>query len=256
MRSVLGLRHAVVGWVFLVFFGALLYLFDGRTYANLYKMFIVNDTVGIFILVLAGLPIGYLISQVSWCVFSLWPVNFKFPWAVVGEFSKAKNDGIAEDSQSDHVYFKDADERMVSFNRSMTEFYCLHMDVIAAITIAFISIYLRINQMGINIAKVLKAASASRLIPVFVVATALLVLALLVNARSCRRDLIDQKRLWNRDKLEDKAKYVHLNPVLILIPAALMLVIMMASSAVWLEISLLVILYFAISLISLYKISL
>jgi len=256
MRAIVFFRQAVVGWVFFVFFGALLYLFDGRTYANLYKMFIVNDTVGLFILILAGLPVGYLISQVSWCVFSLWPVNFKFPWAVVGDFAKAKNDGIAEDSQSDHVYFKDADERMVNFNRMMTEFYCMHMDIIAAITIAFISIYLRIFQMGINIGKVLKAASASRLISVFVLATALLVLALIVNARSCRRDLIDQKRLWNRDKLEDKAKYVHINPILILVPAGLMLVMLIMNAMIWWEILFLVLLYFALSLFSLYKVSL
>lgn len=255
MRLSLKLRHAIVGWVFFICFAALLHLFDRRTYANLYKMFIVKDTIGLFILILAGLPVGYLISQVSWAVFSLWPVNFKFPWAVVGDFKKAKAEGIAEDSQSDHAYFKDADEKMTCFNHVMTETYSLHMDVIAAIIIAFISIYLRIFQTGIRVSRVLRYAGTSRLILLFAVAAVILIIALVVNARTCRRDLIDQKRLWNREKMDDKAKYIHINPALILIPFAIILILFMLKVLILWQIFFLILLYLTLSLFSLYKVS-
>ncbi|MFC1767770.1 hypothetical protein ACFLZ2_04410 [Candidatus Margulisiibacteriota bacterium] len=255
MKLSLKLRHAIVGWVFFICFAVLLHLFDRRTYANLYKMFIVKDTIGLFIIILAGLPVGYLISQVSWAVFSLWPVNFKFPWAVVADFKKVKVDGIAEDSQSDHAYFKDADEKTAYFNHVMTETYSLHMDVITAIVLAFISIYLRIFQTGINIARVLRYPGTSRLILLFVLAAVLLVIALIVNARNCRRDLIDQKRLWNKEKLDDKAKYIHLNPVLMLVPIVIIGIMFLLKALIWWQIFFLVLLYLTLSLFSLYKVS-
>lgn len=255
MKLSVGLRDAVAGWVFFIFFGALLYLFDGKTYGNLYQMIVVKDMVGLLILILAGYPVGYLISQVSWFMFSLWPLSFKFPWAITSEFQKAKNEGIAEDSQSDHQYFKDADAGMVEFNRTMTSFYSQHMDAITAIIAAFICIYLRIFQIGLNVNKILKYPGASKLILLFVMAAVIILIALVFNARNCRRDLIDQKRLWNKDKLTDKAKYIHINPSIALVILAVIVALIIFKAFVWWEIFLLILLYIILSFFSLYKVS-
>jgi len=256
MKLCLSIRQTIAGWVFFVFFGILLYLFDGKTFDNLYKMFIVKEEIGLILLILAGIPIGFLISQVSWFIFSVWPVNFKFPWAVVESFKKAKQDGIGEDSQSDQAYFKDADERMVNFNRTMASTYSLHMDVITAIILAFIGIYFRMAQVGIKLSRVLRYAGTSRLALIFAIASIFIIIALVHNARNCRRDLIDQKRLWNREKLDDKAKYIHINPAWLLLIAALIIPMFFLKLYIWWMIFFFILLHKLLYLYSLYKISL